>query len=244
MVYCLLPGKSREIYNQTFTLLKEALQNVDLELNPQHIMSDFELALIQSIRINFPATSHKGCFYHFWQCIWRKIQALGLQQQYQNDAELRKMLCKTAAIAFVPVHFVRVAWEAVAQELEDMDNLDGFKTYFDSTWMRGQFSLPLWNYYSYDGPRTNNCLEGWHNRLKRMVKKPHPNIYKLIDVFKREQAASEVTLQQLETGANPPPRKKKYRQLEQRVERIKEKMSAGQMSISEYLDAIGHLIGL
>ena len=91
--------------------------------------------------------------------------------------------------------------------------------------------------------RTNNRLEGWHNRLKRIVKKPHPNIYELIDVFKREQAASEVTLQQLETGANPPPRKK-YRQLEQRVERIKEKMSAGQMSISEYLDTIGHLIGL
>ena len=131
-----------------------------------------------------------------------------------------------------------MAWEAVAQELEDMDSLDGFKTYFDSTWMRGQFSLPLWNYYSYDGPRTNNRLEGWHNRLKRIVKKPHPNIYELIDVFKREQAASEVTLQQLETGANPPPWKKKYRQLEQRVERIKEKMSAGQMSISKYLDAI------
>ena len=57
---------------------------------------------------------------------------------------------------------------------------------------------------------------------------------------KREQAASEVTLQQLETGANPPPWKKKYRQLKQRVERVKEKMSAGKMSISEYFDAIGH----
>ena len=60
----------------------------------------------------------------------------------------------------------------------------------------------------------------------------------------REQAHSEVTLQQLDTGGIPPPRKKMYRQLEQRVERIKEKMSAGQMSISEYLDAIGHLIRL
>ena len=152
------------------------------------------------------------------------------------------MICKTAAIAFVPVHFVRVAWEGVVQELEEMDNLDNFKNYFDSTWMRGQYSLPLWNYYSYDGPRTNNRLEGWHNRLKRIVKKPHPNFYELIDVFKREQAATEVTYQQLDTGANPPPWKK-YRQLDQRVQRIKDRMSAGQVSISEYLDAIGHLIG-
>ena len=110
--------------------------------------------------------------------------------------------------------------------------------------MRGQYSLPLWNYYSYDGSPTNRRLEGWHNRLKRIVKKPHPNIYELIDVFKREQAATEVTCQQLDTGANPPLRKKKYRQLDQRVQRIKDRMSAGQVSISEHLDAIGHLIGL
>ena len=109
--------------------------------------------------------------------------------------------------------------------------------------MRGQYSLPLWNYYSYDGPRTNNRLEGSHNRLKRIVKKPHPNIYELSDVSKREQAATEVTYQQLDTGANPPPWKK-YRQLDQRVQRIKDGMSAGQISISKYLDAIGYLIGL
>ena len=34
------------------------------------------------------------------------------------------------------------------------------------------------------------------------------------------------------------------RQLEHRVEQIKEKMSAGQVSIIKYLDAIGHLISL
>ena len=52
--------------------------------------------------------------------------------------------------------------------------------------------------------------------------------------------------EKVETGAISLLQKKKYiaRQLEQRVEQIKEKMSAGQVSISKYLDAIGHLIGL
>ena len=40
-------------------------QNIDLDFNPQHTMPDFELALIQSIHINFPATPHKSCSYHF-----------------------------------------------------------------------------------------------------------------------------------------------------------------------------------
>ena len=36
--------------------------------------------------------------------------------------------------------------------------------------------------YDFDGPRTNNHVEGWH----------HPNIYKLIEVSQREEAATLV----------------------------------------------------
>jgi len=66
-------------------------------------------------------------------------------------------------------------------------------------------------------------LEGRRSRLERTVKKPHQSIYQLIDDFKGEQDLTEVTLQQLSAGANPPPRKK-YRQLNKRVERIKENL--------------------
>lgn len=97
MVYCLLPGKSREIYNRVFTLIKEKMQNLGTDLMPDFIMSDFELALVQSVRINFPATTH---YFHFRQAMWRKVQALGRQQQYNEDAEFRQLICKTAAIAF------------------------------------------------------------------------------------------------------------------------------------------------
>ena len=118
MVYCLLPGKSREIYNRVFIVLKERLQNLGLDLAPEHVMSDFDMAIVNAVQINFPTTLHKGCYYHFRQAIWRKIQALGLQQQYAEDASLREMICKTAAIAFVPLQFVRPAWDGIAQELE------------------------------------------------------------------------------------------------------------------------------
>ena len=49
----------------------------------------------------------------------------------------------------------------------------------------------MWNFYNYDGPCTNNCLERWHNWLKRIVKKPHQNIYEIIHVFKREQVLKD-----------------------------------------------------
>jgi hypothetical protein len=42
----------------------------------------------------------------------------------------------------------------------------------------------LWNHAKTDGPRTNNHLEGFHNKLNRRIKKAHPSIYDLIDTFK------------------------------------------------------------
>ena len=82
-----------------------------------------------------------------YQCIWQEVKSLGFQQWYQGDSELRHAICKTAAIAFVPVHFVYVAWDGVAQELDEIEELEDFKDYFESTWMRGQYPCIIWNFF-------------------------------------------------------------------------------------------------
>lgn len=106
-------------------------------------------------------------------------------------------------------------------------------------------SIPLHHmeFFSYDGPRTNNRLEGWHSRLKRIVKKPHPSIYEIVDVFKREQATVEVSTLQLETGGNPPPRKKKYSEQDKRIIYLKDRLYEGSISLAEFVSGIGHLVG-
>jgi len=48
---------------------------------------EFEQALINSIRLNFPAAEHRGCYYHFSEAIWRKVQALGLQEARKADTK-------------------------------------------------------------------------------------------------------------------------------------------------------------
>jgi len=67
-----------------------------------------------------------------------------------------------------------------------------------------QFKCHQWNYFNFEGPRTNNHVEGWHSRLKKVVGKPHPNIYEIIDVFKREEASTKIKMQMLEAGAAGP----------------------------------------
>ena len=44
------------------------------------------------------------------------------------------------------------------------------------------------------------ALVQWHNRMKKISRKVHPNLYEILELFQREQAATEVTIQQLETG--------------------------------------------
>ena len=40
-------------------------------------------------------------------------------------------------------------------------------------------------------------LEGWHNCLKRVSRKAHPNLFEVVAILKKEQAASEVAIEQL-----------------------------------------------
>ena len=73
----------------------------------------------------------------------------------------------------------------------------------------------MWKYYAHTTP--NNHLKGWHNRMKRIARKAHPNLYEVLELFQREQAATEITIQQLEPGGV---RKAERRKVVQREEKI------------------------
>ena len=131
---------------------------------------------------------HRGCYYHFMQSIWRKIQSLGLADVYRSsDPTLKLFVQKMAAIAFCSPSFVHPAWLGVQQEAPQILQVDSLVEYFDSTWINGQFQFQQWNYFDFDGPRTNNHVEGWHLYLKKVVGKPHPKMYELIEVIKKKQ---------------------------------------------------------
>ena len=66
--------------------------------------------------------------------------------------------------------------------------------------MNGQFGPHMWNYFVHSGPRTNNHLERWHNKLKRIARKAHPNFYEMLELFQKDQTATEVTILQLQAG--------------------------------------------
>ena len=80
----LVYGKSRNIYHQFFIGAKEEAMNNGQHISPEEIMTDFELALVQSPKVEFPGAHIHGCYFHFAQSLLRKVQRL-VEEYEEHD---------------------------------------------------------------------------------------------------------------------------------------------------------------
>ena len=238
LAYCLLPGKSRETYQRVFTLLKEKADELQLALSPSVVLSDFELAIIQAAQLSFPTADFKGCYYHYCQCLNRKIQQIGLHVAYREDPDLNRFVRRTAALAFVPQRYIRLAWQALKLDAPSLPRVDEFVEYFERTWLVGNYHLSHWNVFETDCVRTNNHVEGWHNRLKKVVGKAHPNVFEIVETFKKEQASTEVSLAQLAAGAAPPRRRRRVIQRDRKINELKQRFTSNAISLHDYVSGV------
>lgn len=72
-IFALLPNKLEDTYKRLLLNLKNKAATYKLEFNPNFIIIDFEIASINALPEMFPEATIKGCFFHFTQCIWRKV---------------------------------------------------------------------------------------------------------------------------------------------------------------------------
>ncbi len=83
MVFCIAEHKNEATYTAIFNHLK--LKRPDLD--PASVTVDFERASINAIQDVFPTAQVSGCYFHFCQATYRKLQSLGLQAWYAENAE-------------------------------------------------------------------------------------------------------------------------------------------------------------
>lgn len=106
LVYVLTTNKNGETYKEIFAQLKRLEPN----LNPTDVTVDFELAPMNAIHTFFELAEIHGCFFHFGQNIWRKVQEVGLQCEYSKNADFALNIRLLIALAFVPVESVADAF--------------------------------------------------------------------------------------------------------------------------------------
>lgn len=65
-------------------------------------MSDFEIAVINANKHEFPLSKSKGCLFHLCQSAWRKLQSLSLSIEYGNNENFSIKIRQMLSLAFLP----------------------------------------------------------------------------------------------------------------------------------------------
>ena len=82
----------------------------------------------------------------------RNVQHICLQIQYKENMEqLKSFVCRTAALAFVPIRFVHLAWQEIKADTPELPKIDEFVMYFKNTWIAETLHTAEWNLYETEG---------------------------------------------------------------------------------------------
>ena len=97
-IHCLMTAKSKELYTAV-------LENIAIyvpQFLPSASMSDWEPAARNALREIYPQVKLYGCWFHYTQRIWAKIQKLGLVHAFRNNTDTRSFIKQLMTVPFMP----------------------------------------------------------------------------------------------------------------------------------------------
>ncbi|XP_052129491.1 uncharacterized protein LOC127750882 [Frankliniella occidentalis] len=117
LVFALLPSKMEVHYTLVLQKVREAAERFRIRATsgPTKIMTDFELGIINAARAVFPEAVIRLCFFHLGQSSYRKVQHIGLQEQYNDpeDRSIKNAVHSLLALAFLPADRVLDAFDGL-----------------------------------------------------------------------------------------------------------------------------------
>ena len=95
-------------YRQTLQVVKQNVWRTSRYWwRPHLVISDYEQSLIAAVETELPNARISGCYFHFGQNLWRRVQSLGLARDYRQNRRLKKTIRKVIAIGYLPMALVR-----------------------------------------------------------------------------------------------------------------------------------------
>ena len=180
ILYAVLPGKSEDIYAKFFAMLHCIFERFGILYAPSvTFISDFEPGLISCISNVFGQGnfSHRGCFFHFCQAIYKNLGQN--TTRYLNIPEFRKAVRMLMALGFVPsADKLKYYYGLLSLYSHDHHFVDFAGGYFMRQWIV-RTPMCLWDWYLVP-VRTNNYVEGFHSGLKKFFEQPHLSFYKFL----------------------------------------------------------------
>lgn len=228
IVYALLPDKKQATYERLFHLIK---QHCQIEMTT--IKCDYELALINAIKNEFPHSKIAGCYYHFNKAIWKKASALSLNENRESREVVR--LCSNFPL--LPSEYITECWNAITQRaVETNKDVMTFLAYFEKQWLLSLSHIISCSYI--DNFRTNNALEGWHRRLNTFIK-PKPTLLLFLHALRKEARWQDRKFKNIMFEGNK--RRKIDILFTEKYKRELKKLTGKKISPMHFLINIGHI---
>ena len=151
LAYFLMSGKSKEDYKAVLQAAVECAGQTQVA----EVVMDFKAAMWHGVKVVFPEIQIRGCVFHWVQAMWRRVQALGLQDSYSKDEGTHCIVRMLMALPFIPhEHVLRVFLHVSSSSNSQNSQLASLCTYIHDTWI----SSRVW-------PYVLMCLIKWINLL-------------------------------------------------------------------------------
>ncbi len=114
LAFILMSGKRKRDYRKVLKVIK---------------------ALWRAIPNVFPGVRIQGCSFHWAQCIWRKVQDIGLAHAYVHDNATHNLCRQFLALPYLPKEHIPIMFE----NLPSTPKLTELVAYIRANWIEGKY---------------------------------------------------------------------------------------------------------
>ena len=230
--YIIMSGKTQADYTDIFKKIKELVEEDGTRWNLVNVMLDFEIALRNSLKTVWPNVRLSGCWFHYCQAIWRKVQKFGLEPIYYDELGAKYI----KRIMILPLfhanddmilrvfNAIRLQFEKEKDSFtpEIVAAFEKFFNYVDSQWISNP-KIPTSELSVFDTPvRTNNTSENWNGNMWRKAGNKSKPFYKLLR-FLQTQRKANISIYALQAPRRNIQQKKKDKDIQEIWDEMKAK---------------------
>ena len=181
--------------------------------------------------------------FQFTQEIYRNVQNHGLAGEYNKGNSVTQLVRKLFALPFLPHRKMNDAFNSIREESNHDDlRIQNLLRYYDNNWLKSTIWYPK-NICVYQRlVRTNNDIEGYHNRLNGKCKTVHPPFYKLLEVLYAEAIYTDSTAKIVSNRAVKMHRKKKTKEVQRMICLIWDQYDDLEIDEQQLLEAISRFM--
>ena len=177
----------------------QAVRDLMPELSPITAMGDFEEGSEMACIQVFEGIRTVSCFFHYGQCIWRRVQKERLTVLYKTNPKFKTWVRCLMTVPLAPENDIEDLYTELLTEKfsllpqKDRSKVASFKAYIQKNWRDGISHGQLSAFGQPDA--TNNPQENFNGRLNKKMAFKHPNhwvfLNKLYEVIQDAEADME-----------------------------------------------------